>query len=67
MITYKAVVLPAFDEPVGDETQVELVRMEIIFAIGSQANRAPEDIVRGTLVDLHLVRHTTIESIEKVE
>lgn len=48
MIHYKAVIIPAPDQEVGDERRVELVRMELTFAIGSQNGQAPEDIVRGS-------------------
>jgi hypothetical protein len=67
VITYKAVVKPTPDMPTGDETSVELRSMVFVFAIGEGTGKAPEDIIRGTLMDLHIAQFTTIESIEQVE
>jgi hypothetical protein len=67
VITYKVVVKPTPGAPTGDERNVELRSLVLTFAVGERSGRAPEDVVRGTLVDLHISQITTIESIEQVE
>jgi hypothetical protein len=65
MRTYKAIVEAKEGMP-SDDYDSSLIRMELVFRTGPQALIVPEEIVRRTLIDLHVYNFMTVVSIEEV-
>jgi hypothetical protein len=64
--TYRAIVEAKEGMP-SDDYDSSLLRMELVFAIGSQAFLTPEEIVEQTLKELHVYNFMTVISIKEVE
>jgi hypothetical protein len=63
--TYRAIVEAKQGMP-SDDYDSSLLRMELVFRTGPQALIVPEEIVRRTLIDLHVYNFMTVISIEEV-
>jgi hypothetical protein len=63
---YRAVVEAKQGMP-SDDYDSSLLRMELVFRISQLAQTVPEEIVRRTLIDLHIYNFMTVVSIEEVE
>jgi hypothetical protein len=65
MRTYKAIVEAKEGMP-SDDYDSSLLRMELVFRVGSQSFIGPKTIVEQTLKDLHVYNFMTVVSIEEV-
>jgi hypothetical protein len=63
--TYRAIV-EAKDGMPSDDYDSSLLRMELVFAVGSQSFLTPEEIVEQTLKELHIYNFMTVVSIKEV-